>query len=252
MRLGCVVTAVNENPLYLGFVPMFINAWKKCYPFVSIKIILIMNEIPSQYSELKDYFILFRPIENISTAFTSQFIRLLYPCILNCEDGIVITDMDMIPMNTTYFIKPIENIGDDKFVYMRNVLLNERQISILYNIALPETWSDIFKIKSIEDIRNRLQEEYKMVSYVDGHNKSGWFTDQRRLYKYVMDWNKKTNKLVILQDKDTGFNRLNRGKKEVLDIKTEENIKKKVYVDYHCFRPYEKYKEINDNILNLL
>ena len=40
-----------------------------------------------------------KPIENISTSFISQYIRILYPAILNYKSGILITDIDMLPMN---------------------------------------------------------------------------------------------------------------------------------------------------------
>ena len=37
MKLDCVLTAVNENPLYLGLVPLFIKTWKKrLYPYVNV------------------------------------------------------------------------------------------------------------------------------------------------------------------------------------------------------------------------
>ena len=51
-----------------------------------------------------------------STSFISQYIRLLYPAILNSEGGVLITDMDMLPMNSDYYIKSIEDINNDKFI----------------------------------------------------------------------------------------------------------------------------------------
>ena len=37
--------------------------------------------------------------------------------------AILITDIDMIPMNSTYYTKNIENINNDKFIYYRDVLM---------------------------------------------------------------------------------------------------------------------------------
>ena len=54
MKLDCVLTSVNENQLYLDFVPIFIKTWNKLYPTVSVKIVLIMNTIPQQLQEYKD------------------------------------------------------------------------------------------------------------------------------------------------------------------------------------------------------
>lgn len=70
MKLDCILTAVNENPLYLDFVPIFIKTRKKLYPSIDIKIILISNKIPDNIKIYSNNIILFEPIKNISTAFT--------------------------------------------------------------------------------------------------------------------------------------------------------------------------------------
>jgi len=86
----------------------------KLYPNVDVKIILIAKQIPDQYLEYKDNLILFEPIEGILTSFISQFIRLLYPCILHYQHGVMITDMDMLPMSKTYYhcYRPMNKYSD--------------------------------------------------------------------------------------------------------------------------------------------
>ena len=79
MKLDCILTAVNENPLYIEFIPIFIKAWKGLVPEVDVKIVMVANEIPTEYKEYSNYIILFPPIENISTSFIAQYIRILYP-----------------------------------------------------------------------------------------------------------------------------------------------------------------------------
>ena len=69
-----------------------------------------MNYIPEKFLEYKDNIILFNTIPNVSTSFISQYIRILYPCILNYENGIMITDIDMLPMNRTYYTEHVERI----------------------------------------------------------------------------------------------------------------------------------------------
>ena len=263
MKLDCILTACNMNELYVDFIPLFIKSWTKLYPNVDIKIVLIMdidndndtntNTIPPQFEQYKDNIILFKAIPTISTAFISQYIRLLYPCILNkYENGIMITDMDMIPMNRTYYTKNIENIDNNKFIYLRDVCLNDyKQIAMCYNVGLSSTWSSIFNIKSIDDINQRLIDVYKTINYIDGHGQSGWGTDQIDFYNYVMNWNKQTNHFVILNDRNTGYNRLDRNT-FVLNTHTQNLIKNGYYSDYHCYRPYHKYKEINDRVVELL
>ena len=46
-----------------------------------------------------------------------------------------------------------------------------------YNVALPQIWSDICKIKSIKNIKDRLIQRYQQIYYIEGHGKSRWSTD---------------------------------------------------------------------------
>jgi hypothetical protein len=71
------------------------------YPLIRVRIIYIGDEIPSLYADYSEYFTLFHAIDGISTVYTAQTIRILYPALLHDDDVTVITDMDMIPGNST-------------------------------------------------------------------------------------------------------------------------------------------------------
>lgn len=252
MLLDCVITAVNENPLYLDFIPIFIKTWHKLYPNIDVKIILISNSIPTQFQQYENNIILFKPLEGISTAFISQYIRLLYPAILNYQNGIMITDIDILPMNNTYYTQHIKEYSNDKFIYLRNVLLNIKEIAMCYNIATAQTWGTIFNINSLEDINERLITKFYEINYLDGHGNSGWNTDQTDLYNHVINWHNKTNNFIVLTDKQTKFNRLDRSTNIVINDINKFKINKGRYTDYHCLRPFKKYENINNQIVDLL
>jgi hypothetical protein len=251
MILDCVLTACNEKSLYIDFIPYFIKSWNKLYPNVDIKIILILKKIPENLIQYKNNIILFEPLKNISTVFISQYIRLLYPAILNYDNGIMITDIDMIPMNTFYFTQNIEKYDNNKFISFRDNLLNREEISICYNTAIPKIWSDIFKIKSIQDIKNKLINKFNTIKYDENNKKFGWIIDQKDFYKYIMQWENKETDLIILNDKNTGYNRLSRRLFKLTD-KVIENIKNEKYTDYHCYRPFNNYKYLNNKIYDSL
>lgn len=253
LKLKCVITACNENPLYMTSIPIFIDSWKILYPDVDVKIILIIDKIPNDYMVYKDNIIVFKPIKNVSTALTSQYIRLLYPCLLNYDNGVMITDIDDIPMNKTFFKDNLKGISNNKFVYYRDWKENN-EIAMCWQIATPKTWRSVFNINGIDDINNRIIEVSRNNKYIEGHGNIGWNTDQKELYKYINKWNNKTNDFLMLKDKNTGYNRIDRNDKCGLDI--DENVKLDIingkYSDYHICRPYEKYKKYNDEILYLL
>jgi hypothetical protein len=254
MKLDCVLTAVNENKLYIDFVPIFIKTWNKLYPNVHVIIILISKNIPENLLPFKNNIILFEPIKNILTSFTSQFIRLLYPCILNYKNGVLITDIDMLPMNNSYYTKNIINYDNTKFIYYRDQICSKyKQIAICYNVATPQVWKSIFNINSVEDIKVYLKKISDNTQIKEGHGNVGWSIDQITLHNKIIEWNKKTNNFIRLNENKTGFNRLDRCNSfKIYDINIQKNISQGKYTDYHCYRPMSKYANINWKIYELL
>lgn len=254
MKLDCVLTSVNENRMYLDFVPIFIKTWNKLYPNVDVKIVLISTNIPDDLLLYKNNIILFKPIENVLTSFTSQFIRLLYPCILNYENGVLITDMDMIPMNRNYYTKNIMEYDNNKFIYYRDniCILEFKEIAMCYNVATPQIWKDIFKINSLDEIRSYIKNVSDKNIIKEGHTNTGWNIDQLTLYNKVFEWNNKTNNFIRLNEIQTKFKRLDRNNFKIRNVNIRKNIIEGNYTDYHCNRPMSKYYDINWEIYELL
>ena len=135
---------------------------------------------------------------------------------------------------------------------MRDKMINRNQFYICYNIATNKVWREIFKIDSINDIKKRLKKVHNKINYIDGVYNHAWNTDQFDLFKYVTFWNRYKKNLIILKDKETKYNRLDRGKFNITDETIIKNIKSGKYTDYHCLRPFKKYEEINNKIFDLL
>lgn len=246
MKLEYVVTATNLNEAYLSFIPLFCKTWKKLYPLVKVVIVMISDTIPDKFVAYQNSIYLFPPIPEVSTVFTSQFIRLLYPCLLQSKGGVLVTDIDMIPMNREYFTSSIASASDNQFVYLRgNVLDNKQQMAICYNVAHSSTWREVFQIESEEDIRTRFLD-------IQNSRDISWFTDQLLLYEYVMRWNAREKRLLRVFDNVTGFNRLRCRSNELSRYIIRKNISSGKYTDYHCAKPYSKYSKINSRIYFLL
>jgi len=254
MRIDCVLTACDLNPLYSDFIPIFIKAWTKLYPRLDIKIILIHPEIPERFRLYARYIICVSPMQGIPTEFVSQYIRLLYPAILSCKGGVLITDIDMMPMNATYYTRSVEHIDQRVFVSYRNPIVegvplsNHKQIPICYCVATPQTWGDIFGVACLDDVVNKLREAYGLHL--------GWCTDQICLYHKVTAWRARTQRFICLTDRQTRHRRLDRTLPPLRDGRLTRRMlwltKKGYYSDYHMCRPYTKFKRINDTIFHFL
>lgn len=244
MLLSDVITASNLNPEYYIFIPIFIKAWKKHFPNINIHIILIATDIIPELNEYKEYITLFKPIPNIESSFISQNIRLFYPCLINATNGILITDIDMIPMNRIYYTESIESFSNDKFICYRPLsCVGKNEMVICYNIAHQRIWKDIFNIETEEDIIERIKSIYQKEKYygenANKHYKPYWITDQLYLYEKTQEWNQSTSNLIIL-DESKHFNRL-------IPTSYKKNIS---YSDFHMPRPFNKiyYIFVNQNI----
>lgn len=252
MIIDCILSACNLNKLYYDFVPIFVKSWKKLIPEADVKIILISDILPNDLKEYETNIILFKPIQNISSAFISQYIRNLYPAVLNYTNGVLITDIDMLPMNRKYYTNNIKYFDNNKFIHYRaGIYFDDGQMVMCYNVAPSNIWKKIFDVNTENDIVRRLIEVHNKVNYdgIPGHR--CWSIDQLDLYEKVMAWDKKTNNLILLDDKINNFHRLDR---ETIMHETDliKKIKTEYYSDYHALRPYHLYKEINDVIYDLL
>ena len=243
MKIDICLVTTNENPCYYIFYPWIKPIWEK---LLGVKCILIYigEVLPTILLPYEKDIILFKPIEKIHTAFIAQNIRLLYPCIMDCENGVLISDIDAVALNGDYFTDQIKNLDDDCFIHYshsQKVYLHKEYI-MSYNLASPKTWRDIFKISNIEDINSTLIDWFKQVGTYSFHpvyrsKCKGFHFDQQSLYKYLESWNKKDTKLIKFNIEDRkGFYPLNK----INDPTEIAKIKRGEYHDCLVLRPYRK------------
>lgn len=185
MKLTTVIGSTNLNAQYYMFVPKQILFWKH----FGIKFIaaVVGKSIPDELKEYYDNIILWNRNLNINTAFVGQNLRIYITALINLPDDemIMITDMDMLPMNDKYYKDGLENFKKDDFIYYRNV--DRDQIYMCYNAAHPQTWGKIFSIQNENDIEKRINDTYNsQYSGIPGHD--GWFIDQQIMYQKLINY----------------------------------------------------------------
>lgn len=202
MKPTCVLTAVNANPKYTRFIPAFIAQWTRLYPDIKVRIVWIGSEIPEEFKPYSENIILFPELAEVSSVYSAQTIRILYPALMDPTDVTIITDMDMLPGNTSYFTMKLEGVRDDAFVSMRPLsVVSPGQIAMCYTVASTSVWQRLFGIRSENDIRAFLVENYNPST--DGiHGGKGWYQDQELLYRHVV------HDPSFVQLDDSGFRRL--------------------------------------------
>lgn len=238
MKIDRVVLSSNESKEYLDFWPLVSSAWKK----IGIEPTLIYTgKIPLKLENVINI-----NLPDVDTAFLAQNVRLLAPSLFP-EEVIIISDIDDMPLSKNYFQKNISVYENDQFIIYRPDAVPENMISIMWNVAIGSTWSEIFNIETISDIKKTLIDWYPANYKIRGDN---WYFDQIMLKDKVELFKKKSsNRVVELSDQLTGFNRLNRSK-----LKRRFNqfyIDGNDYSDFHMPRPYSKYKKLINKVFEI-
>lgn len=247
MKIDLVLTACNMSDHYLKLYPNIVKVWKQRFN-LDCHLILIADTIPDF---LKNYpnIILFKPIEGVNNVFTAQVIRILYPALYQ-NKNIMITDADIVPISTDYFINSIEKYPNDTFISFRDKYLKQNMLAICYNVANSNTWKNIFNINSEEDITKVIKSWYHN-DYNAHKNCIGWYTDQQKLYEYAT----KSDKLIILKDKDIKFKRLDKRQRQYILTNLKEvkdDLSKGKYTDFHLIKPYNHYKKLIDELIDII
>ena len=251
MKLDLCLLSCDLNPMYYDFFPLIRKFWKKKVG-IDCLLILVADEIPYSLREESDSIILFQPLKNIPTAFQAQCIRLLYPCLLTQFDGIIISDMDIIPLQSEFFLNPIKDLDQNKtFCIYRDVISEYNQYPMCYCAASSETWRNLFNVNIINDIVVLLEKWYSKNDYaISSASSEMWAQDQLQLFKYVN--NNSSLEIKKFTDDQTKFTRLDRADVNFIS-KNKNEIKKEIengkYSDFHLPRPYQKYKDLLDELL---
>lgn len=249
MHIDFCLLSTDLNPTYYGLYPYVRKSWQKFG--IKTKLIVIGETLPQILGCYKEEVILFKPIIGIHTAFQAQVIRLLYPCLYE-NQNIIISDIDIIPLNKKYFNDSIKNVNIDKFIIYRDAYINNEMYAMCYNLANSNIWRKIFSINNENDIGIKIAEWYDQ-NYDGKKNCEGWFTDQKMLYKYVNKYEK--DNIIILKDKDLNFNRLDKRNKKFIVENLDtiyDNVKGNIYSDFHVIRPFYKYTNIINKIIDLI
>jgi hypothetical protein len=246
MKLGAVVSAVNLNPHYMSFVPQFLRAWTTLFPTLEIIVVVIADEMPSEFLPFSKYLRLFPVSSDISSTLAAQCIRLLWPRFLDTKDAVLITDIDMIPTQRDYYIQNIKNVSDDTIVVYRHGLPHE--LYMCYVAGTPATWRGLFGEEPAEDILARWHSEENV-----------WSKDQIELTKAFHAW---SGPKKLYTDRETNWRRLCRsfmnrppGTPERDLIENRERVRYFIrtgyIVDYHALSN-ETHREFNEFVVDCL
>lgn len=254
LELTHALVASDLNPRYVELWPLAQRAWREIAGLEPVLVLVAAGDDVPAWLRLDPAVHVFEPVPSLHTAFQAQCIRLLYPALLPADGAVVVSDIDMVPLNRTYLTRPLARIDAGHFVAYRDVLLDLGEIPICYNAARTAVWSDVFAVSSVADVRARLSEWAHGVAYVGSHGGEGWTTDQRVLHRILLERGRRSRDVWILDDHYTRFRRLNRAYVEkwgrVSDA-AARGIERGRFADFHFLSPQSELARLNEVIVEL-
>lgn len=235
-----VIMGSNKNPLYLDFWPIVSKVWKEKFnitPVLGLIDDIDSNIEQSEYGLVKR----FKSVDNIDTGLLSQIIRLYLPKYL---DGIcLVSDIDMIPLSVNYFNESLSYVTNNNMVIFSSnhpQTVKNKMFPMCYIAAHSNVYKEIFDLGL----------DWEGFSRLLFNRNEEWYTDQKYLFERAIDFDEKTNRLVLLQRKWGGpmDNRVDRANW----VYSPQLVKQGHYIDCHTLRPYSKYKYEIDKLIELL
>ena len=229
-----------DNEYYAQMFPLVKESWKTICGYDCV-VVYVGHELPEILKQEKDNVFLFEPIEGIHSTFQTQCIRLLWPCLME-DETILISDMDIAPLQKEHFHDVLFKYHENMFVTYTDRYIKQKMFAMCYNVGHCRTWKEKFGVYEKGDIIAKLKSWYNGLEekYDGKKNCPGWYTDQKQLYKHIID----SPGVAILDDKQTCFKRLDKKEKSFIlsNIETlKKEIKNKKYTDFHFVRPYNKF-----------
>ena len=122
------------------------------------------------------------------------------------------------------------------------------------NSIMPSTWASVFGVESIEDVRAGLRGWAEGVDYEGTHGGPGWTTDQRQLYRILLDRGRRERDVWILDDAFTGYRRLERAYVEkwgALSADAQRGIERRSFSDYHLLHADNDNAAVNELVVDV-
>jgi hypothetical protein len=228
-NIDYVVISSDDNPMYKDFYSIVAKRWydlgfKTYYLNISDTDEIIENEYGIIHK--------IKALDFVSTGFQSQVVRLFSSKFI--EGNIMMSDIDMLPINGEYYNQYLNELTDD------NVIIYSGQPygDVAY-YPMCYVLSHSSNFKKYLDIENLNFGEYCQI-LLEKYGEA-WNTDESFMYDRFQNY--KEN-LVVKNDRDFS-RRVDRG-----NWRYDLNLLKRgYYIDSHLLRPYSQYKTQIDELL---
>lgn len=240
-RLNRVILSTDNKPEYIQFWPIIARAWQE---LVGLRptLVLVANDQVQVDTTLGDV-IRFTPVPGVPTGLQAQVLRLLLPALFP-DDGCIISDIDMLPLQKNFFLQTVAPYSAQQLVIYRAQAYPEykyHRYPMCYVAAQGAVFGEIFGVtpQNFSVVARKL-----MTLWYDRYWKLYYGSmDERLLYRYLKRWHRRSGGRVLL---DVPGLRVDR-RHWTYDAGAVGQLQ---YVDAHLPRPYQAHRAEIDRLLS--
>lgn len=224
-----VIISSDDNPMYKDFYPIVARRWND----IGFRTYFI--NISDSDDIREDEFGIYhkvKSVDNVSTGFQSQVVRLFASKFIN---GYILTsDIDMLPINDDYYKQYFSELSEDNvIVYSGQPYGNVPYYPMCYVLSHSKNF------RKFLDIENLTFPEY--CNMLLSNYGEAWNTDEHFMYDRFQNH---LDNLIIKNERDFS-RRVDRGNW----IYNIDLLKSGHYIDSHMVRPYSQYKNEIDKLI---
>lgn len=238
MKIDYVIVSCDDNPTYFDFWDVVKKLW---FELVGIKPILVHITDNDEIVNYGDYIIHnIKSVEGVDTGFQSQVAR-MYVTKFYKNYVCLTSDIDMLPLSKNYYTSDITEYDDNSLlIFSSDAYSNINRYPICYNAAKGSLFDEIL---GLDDTFEKYVKKLLSLNW-------GWDTDELFFGMKVNQYPNQ-NKIIKLNRRwfdGVASKRIDRCK-WVYNI---DDLRNHNYIDSHSLRPYLKYKQQIDLIVNSL
>lgn len=231
MKIEVVIHSSNSNPMYLDFWPLVSKVWSRRFGVRAL--LLYIDEdhsipIDTTYGDV----LKMKPVPGIPVYLQCLWVRYWAPTMFPTK-VCMISDIDMFPVSTNYFVNTIKDIPDDKYVHLNAF---PGYLPSCYHVAKGSLFQKVL------GLHDRWDDSIRMINAIDvapnEYNASVEFLKDKQ--KWGIDETYASERVFAYPDQSIFvFHTRTHKRIDRIDWNWNEvEIKLDVYADSHSIRPY--------------
>ena len=226
MKIDYVIISSDTNTMYSDFYPIVSKKWNQLgFNVIYLKIDNYETDLQNtEYGLMKT----FKAVDGIDTGFQSQVIRIYASMLFNDSKNVMMSDIDMLPLNAHYFNSNAEKAGKEDVLIYSGQPYNNPYFPSCYILGNTDILKNIFE----------LEDNYSdFIKKLANYSNCEWNTDEHYMYDKLVKYE---NKIILKRDFNRRVDRINNDMwKNPINT---DLLQSGYYIDSHMIRPYNKHK----------